>query len=234
MQELNPEIQQELINDYCKAHKLGEPLFYKDKATTGSIFVRNREGGGRLMRDLRKGDHVVLAKADRMFRSLKDCVNVCEDFRKLDVSLHIVNFHGMTIDLGSPIGRALLHIMATFAELERDMISERTSDAIKHLKRKGLACGRPNLGLKHVRTTRGGEKVHVLVPDPDERAVMAMLADLRRQKWSYHRIYEKVTYELKLKTRDGKEWTHGRIRRAIQAELLLQLKELDTCHEESH
>jgi site-specific DNA recombinase len=233
MQELSPEIQLELINDYCKAHRLGEPILYTDKATTAGIFVRNREAGGSLMRDLRKGDQVILAKADRMFRSLKDCVNVCEDFRRLDVSLHIVNFHGMTIDLASPIGRALLHMMATFAELEKDMISERTSDAIKHLKRKGLACGRPNLGFKHERTTRAGEKVHVLVADPEERAVMGMLADLRRQRWSYHQIYERVTYELKLKTRDGKEWTHGRIRRAIKAELLLQLKELRASHEES-
>jgi site-specific DNA recombinase len=234
MQELSPEVQLELANDYCKAHKLGEPVLYVDKSTTGGIFVREREAGGKLMRKLRSGDHVILAKADRMFRSLKDCVMICEDFRRLDVSLHIVNFHGMTIDLGTPIGRALLHMMACFAELEKDMISERTSDTIKLLKRKGLACGRPAYGFKHKEIIRDGEKVNIVVPDPEERAVMAMLANWRRQRWSYKQIYEKVNYELKLRTRDGKEWDPNRIRRAIKAELLLQLKELETSNGDGH
>jgi DNA invertase Pin-like site-specific DNA recombinase len=227
-QELSPEVQQELINNYCKSRGLGEPIVYLDKSTTGGVFVPNREAGGRLMRDLRKGDQVVLAKADRMFRSLKDCVNICEEFKRMEITLHIVNFHGMQVDLGTPIGRALLQMMACFAELEKSMISERTSDTVKMLKRRGLAVGRPPLGFKHARMTRNGERVHVVVPDLDERAVMAMIASWRKQKWSYQQIYEKLTYELKIRTRDGKEWDPNRIRRAWKAETMLQLKELGT------
>jgi Recombinase len=66
------------------------------------------------------------------------------------------------------------------------------------------------------------------VPDPEKRAVMAKIANWRRQKWSYHQIYEKLTYDLKIRTRDGKEWDPNRIRRAFNAELLLQVKELET------
>ena len=232
-QELSPEVQQEIINNYCKSRGLGEPVLYLDKSTTGGVFVPNREAGGRLMRDLRKGDHVVLAKADRMFRSLKDCVNICEEFRRMEITLHIVNFHGMQVDLGTPIGRALLQMMACFAELEKSMISERTSDTVKMLKRRGLAVGRPALGFKHERVTRNGEKVHIVVPDPEERAVMAMIVNWRKQKWSYQRIYEKLTYELKIRTRDGKEWDPNRIRRAFKAEILLQLKELGASRPDS-
>jgi site-specific DNA recombinase len=229
-QELSPEVQQEIINNYCKSRGLGKPILSLDKSTTGGVFVRNREVGGRLMGDLRKGDHVVHAKADRMFRSLNDCVNICEEFRRMEITLHIVNFHGMQVDLGTPIGRALLQMMACFAELEKSMIAERTSDTVKMLKRKGLAVGRPPLGFKHERVTRNGEKVHIVVPDPEERAVMAMIANWRTQKWSYQQIYEKLTYELKIRTRDDKEWDQNRIRRALKAELLLQLKELETSH----
>ena len=232
-QELSPEVQLEIINNYCKSRGLGEPILYLDKSTTGGVFVHNREAGSRLMRELRNGDHVILAKADRIFRSLKDCVNICEEFRRMEITLHIVNFHGMQVDLGTPIGRALLQMMACFAELEKSMISERTSDTVKMLKRRGLAVGRPPLGFKHARMTRNGERVHAVVPDPDERAVMAMIANWRKQKWSYQQIYEKLTYELKIRTRDNKEWDPNRIRRAWKAETLLRLKELRSSQADS-
>jgi site-specific DNA recombinase len=227
-QELSPQVQEEHIRDYCKSRSLGEPVFYLDKATSAGIYIRDREAGGKLMRDLRQGDNVVIAKPDRMFRTLKDCVNACDEFRRLEIRLHIVNFHGMAVDLGTPIGRAVMHMVACFAELEKDMISERTSDTVKMLKRRGLAVGRPALGFKHERVTRNGEKVHIVVPDPEERAVMAKIACWRRQKWSYQRIYETLTYELKIRTREGKEWDPNRIRRALKAELKLQLRELGT------
>jgi hypothetical protein len=57
---------------------------------------------------------------------------------------------------------------------------------------------------------------------------MAMIVSWRKQKWSYQRIYEKLTYELKIRTRDGKEWEPNRIRRAFKAEIALQLTELKT------
>lgn len=236
-QELSPQVQQELIEKYCLANSLSFPVMYQDKATSGGKFIEEREAGSKLMRDLRKGDHVVMAKADRMFRSLKDCVNICENFRRLEVSLHIVNFHGMSINLATPIGRALMHMMACFAELERDTIKERTSDTVRHLRSNGLAHARPSYGFKHVpgpNKRADGTRQNIVVPDPEEREVMAMLADWRRQKWSYQQMHEKLNYNLKIRTREGKEWNLNRIRSAIKAELLLQLRELGTCVADSH
>jgi hypothetical protein len=74
-----------------------------------------------------------------MFRSLKDCGNFYEEFRRMEITLHIVNFHGMQVDLGTPIGRALLQMMACFAELEKSMISERTGDTVTMLKAQGTS-----------------------------------------------------------------------------------------------
>lgn len=233
-QELSPEIQREQISHYCKAKGFAEPIFYLDKATSGGVHVRDRDAGGKLMRDLRKGDQVILAKADRMFRKLGDCVNVCDEFRRLEVSLHIVNFNGMAIDLGTPIGRALLHMMACFAELERDIIKERARDTARAIKRAGRAHGMPKYGFKHAMVRRDGKMINMEVPDPEEREVMAIIANLKRKRWSVNQIREYINYELKLKTRDGKDWDNNRISRVVKAELLLQLRELGTCNADSY
>src|SRR5262249_15959416 len=65
------------------------------------------------------------------------------------------------------------------------------------------------------------------VPDQDERAVMKMILAWRSQQppWSWHQIYEKLNYDLKLRTADGREWDESRIRRACRAEAILQSTE---------
>jgi hypothetical protein len=56
----------------------------------------------------------------------------------------------------------------------------------------------------------------------------------RKQQRSYQQIYEKLTYELKIRARDGKEWDPNRIRRAFKAEVLLQLKERESGRVDSN
>lgn len=51
------------------------------------------------------------------------------------------------IDAGSPMGKAMLTIMAAFAELERDQMKERQALGIAHAKASGKHCGRPALSL---------------------------------------------------------------------------------------
>lgn len=234
-QELSPLVQRQTIDDYCRFHKVEGPIIeYLDQAVSSKHYVNDRPAGGKLMRDLRKGDTVIIAKDDRMFRSAGDCIRVCEQFVRYDVNLVIISLGGMVVDLKTPAGKVVMTIMAAVAEFGRDITRERTRDTVRYMKRQGLAVGRPNYGFKHKEVTRDGEKVNIVVPDPSEREVMAMLANWRRQRWSYKQIHEKVNYDLKLKTRDGKEWDLNRIRRAIKAELLLQLKELGSCVADSH
>ena len=237
----SPEVQKETILAYCRLHNLPEPLWYIDPATSGKVPLRDREAGGVLYKSLRPGDHVIVAKLDRAFRRLGDCCDVLEDFKRRNIRLHICNMMGGAIDLSQPIGEFLIKMLAAFAELERAFIAERTSDAMKARRRRGLGGGRPHYGFKHEtrhRTVDGKREAYkVEVPDPEERRVMKMMLAWRTQDppWSFDQIREKLNYELKLRTRDGREWSIGRIRRAIKAEARLQFLEVNDgrCHEPS-
>ena len=122
----SPETQMDNIRKYADLHGLGEVTFFVDAAKTGKVPWQDREAGRELFAQLKPGDHVIIAKLDRAFRRLSDCVVVLEQFERMGIKLHVVNLLGGAIDLSSPMGRFLIHILAAFAELERAFISERT------------------------------------------------------------------------------------------------------------
>ncbi|MCL4117753.1 UNVERIFIED_CONTAM: hypothetical protein GTU68_019751 [Idotea baltica] len=88
-----------------------------------------------LLRQIRKGDTVVVSKLVRFGRSLKDLitnVNLVQEKGADFVSLT------ENIDTTTPSGKFMFHMMGAFAEFERDLIIERTTD--------GLASARARAG----------------------------------------------------------------------------------------
>src|SRR5690349_8871310 len=102
-QEDSPEVQRENIKAYAALHKLGDVEMYIDPAKSGKVAWEDRDGGRALFGRLKPGDHVIIAKLDRAFRRLADCVVVLERLERMGVKLHVVNLLGGAIDLSSPM-----------------------------------------------------------------------------------------------------------------------------------
>jgi DNA invertase Pin-like site-specific DNA recombinase len=239
--------QREAIRSYCRTHTLvpelpspagppvpAEPYWYVDQATSGKILLREREAGGVLCRNLRPGDHVVITKLDRAFRGLSDCLAMLEDFKARSIRLHVCNMLGGAIDLSSPIGCILMHILGAFVELERAVAAERASATSRDRRNQGLGLGPPRIGFKYVprvRTLANGRKRRYLaqVEDPTERETMKLILRRRREGRSWDEIRRELAYELKIKARGGAEWSVSRLRRAARSEAILQLLESRGC-----
>lgn len=224
----SPETQKQFIRDYIKLQSLGDVTVFADIAKSGKVPWDERPAGAELFNQIRAGDHVVITKLDRAFRRLSDCVSVLERFERMGVKLHVINLLGGAIDLSSPMGRFLIHILAAFAELERAFISERVKDTLASRKRDGRRhCHYPGYGFKWEQRRIRGQFAKVRVRDDEEREVMRSIVQWRTGSpaWSWDAIREHLNYTLKLKTKDGKEWDCNRIKRACLAELKLQYKE---------
>ena len=227
-QEDSPETQKEKIDQYAKLHQLKDVIHFVDPAKSGKIAWEDREGGRALFGRLKRGDHIIIAKLDRAFRRLADCVVVLEKFERMGVKLHVVNLLGGAIDLSSPMGRFLIHILAAFAELERAFISERTKDGLANKKKRGVAhTNFPGYGFKWQKQWIDGKLTKVRVRDDEERQVMGSIVQWRTQVPSlgWHEIYCQLNRILKLKTKDGASFSIERIRRLCKAERELQLNE---------
>ena len=104
----------------------------------------------RLMGDVNRGKIgiVLVWRFDRFARSVRHLVTALEDFRARSV-----DFISVTdgIDTSSPAGRFTFHVIAAVAELEREIIRERTRAGIAAARRRGAHVGRPRVKIDIVR-----------------------------------------------------------------------------------
>ena len=91
---------------------------------------------------LRKGDILVVYKFDRLGRSLSDLLNIISELHEKGVSIQSLKDN---IDTSSTSGKLMMHIFASLAEFERDLIVERTQAGRKAAMAKGKKMGRPKL-----------------------------------------------------------------------------------------
>jgi DNA invertase Pin-like site-specific DNA recombinase len=108
----------------------------------------------RLMADIAAGkiDVVLCYKVDRLSRSLLDFTKLMELFVAHDVSFVSIT---QQIDTSTSMGRLMLHVLMSFAQFEREIISERTRDKMAAARRKGKWLGgRPVLGYDVDETTK--------------------------------------------------------------------------------
>src|SRR6185436_840975 len=114
------------------------PDRYDDGGFTGAN--TDRPAFQRLLADIaaRKIDVVVVYKVDRLSRSLLDFAKLMERFNAAGTSFVSVTQNFSTADA---MGRLTLNMLMSFAEFEREMISERTRDKIAAARRKGKWTG---------------------------------------------------------------------------------------------
>lgn len=128
------------------------PLIFTDKASGGDM--ENRPGFIRAMRTAQhEHSEFVVWRLDRLGRTLKGILQVMEIFHERQIV-----FVSLTekIDTSSAMGKAFLHMAAAFAQLERDLIQERTLAGIKRARERGEHGGRPR-GMTEERIARAKE-----------------------------------------------------------------------------
>src|SRR5215468_4250140 len=107
----------------------------------------NRPGMARLLSLVDTGavDIVIIAKLDRLTRSVKDLAELLERFTRRGVSLVSV---AESLDTGTAAGRLVLNIMTAVSQWEREAIGERTRDAMGHKKANGERVGTIPFGFR--------------------------------------------------------------------------------------
>ncbi len=81
---------------------------------------------------------VIVAKLDRLTRSVRDLAELLERFERRGVALVSVS---ESLDTGTAAGRLVLNVMMSVAQWEREAIGERTREALRHKKAGGLRVG---------------------------------------------------------------------------------------------
>jgi DNA invertase Pin-like site-specific DNA recombinase len=130
------------LREYAAARNWKIHAEYVDTGWSGA--KASRPELNRLMADARKRhfDAVCVWKLDRWGRSVADSIKSIQELTSLGVRFVAVT-QNLDTDESNPMARFLLHIMAAFAELEREMILERVVAGVKAARANGKHLGRP-------------------------------------------------------------------------------------------
>ena len=101
----------------------------------------DRAGLNEMLSYLRKGDTVLVYKTDRIFRSLKNMIELIEKFNEKGVFFKSLS--EPAFDTTSANGKFIIQIFGAVAEFERNLISERTKAGIEGARRRKKLLGRP-------------------------------------------------------------------------------------------
>jgi DNA invertase Pin-like site-specific DNA recombinase len=152
-----------------------------------------RPGIQEAFRVLESGDAsaLVVAKLDRLSRSMLDFTGVMAKAQKQGWALVALD---CAVDTTTPAGEAMANMLATFAQFERRLISQRTREALAVKKAQGVRIGRP-----------------VLMP----KAVVARMRRERAKGLSYAAIAEKLNAAGVPTAQGGRRWYPATVRYAL-------------------
>jgi len=199
------EVQEEKIKQYAKLNNLNLVKVIIDEGKSGKDL--NREGIQEVLAlcQEKEIDHIIVYKLDRLTRRTFDLLYLVEEvFKPANIKFHSIT---EKIDTSTAQGNFFLTIIGAMAQMERDLISERTKEVINYKISKGENVGSPPLGYL--------AKDKKLQKNENEFEIVRYIRKLKRQKFSLGKIAKRLNQE-NIPTKRGGSWYSGTIKYILE------------------
>ncbi|MFA5092344.1 MAG: recombinase family protein [Candidatus Omnitrophota bacterium] len=196
--------QKTLLENYAKENSLQFKIYADDGFSASST---SRPALQKLIQEIKENkiERVIVVKIDRITRRIKDLLDLVELFET-----HSVAFKSLTqpVDSSTSMGRAFINLLGTFAELERGMTSERVSEAMTIMSKKGKWLG-------GVVPFGYSAKNKELIPNPPEAEIIKKIYNKYLELESLRGVVHWLNSN-GYKTRNKKYWATASIGRIIR------------------
>ena len=128
------------VVEYCKRAGLDIDKEVVDDGVSGSVKAKERNLW-KIVKQAQKDDWVITGELSRIGRSTSDVLQTLNMLAKKGVNVYFVK-QNMHLDQ-SPMGKMMIAILSAFAEMERDLISQRTAEGIARARKEGKHIGHP-------------------------------------------------------------------------------------------
>ena len=98
-----------------------------------------------VLQSLRRGDKLIVSELSRLARSMRETHNIVHDISKKRVELHVIKQNLVTQPDNDMATKIYINSFAMAAEIERDLISQRTKNGMALARKRGKQIGNPNL-----------------------------------------------------------------------------------------
>lgn len=187
--------QEAKIKAYADLHEMDLVEVISDAGISAKT-VDKRPGAKRVIDLASTGEVevIIVYKLDRMFRNAAEALRISQELNDLGVALHSVTER---LDTQSAMGKFFFTIMAAAAEMERNLISERTRDALNHKKASGKVFNHPPYGYDI-----DGD---LLVINKEEQLIIKRIERLDGEDQGLQSIATELN-DAGIKTKKGKAW----------------------------
>jgi putative DNA-invertase from lambdoid prophage Rac len=189
------ENQRQEIEAYAQTKGLSIDQWHE---VTISTRKNSRERGiDSLLSNLRRGDTLIVSELSRLARSIREIHNLIEELSKRKVYSHFIKQGLVTNGEHDLTTKILINAFSVAAELERDLISQRTKNGLARVKGEGKKLGNPNLAQINKNTVlRANEYAESLRP---------ILEGLVMRGMTQRAIMEELNRQ-GIKSRQGASW----------------------------
>jgi DNA invertase Pin-like site-specific DNA recombinase len=206
------------IRAWCGAASADLVTVVEDLGVSGSRRLQDRPGGFEIAALLNQrqptADAVAVVRLDRLGRDAAETLELLKRFATGRVGLiSIID----RLDLTSPQGRAMAGVSAVFAQLERELIAQRTAEALAELRSQRRVYGPIPFGYDGV----DGQ----LVENPGEQLVLDFMRSIRDRGISYARIATRLNDEA-IPSKQGGRWHAMSVRSVLETTRRLEGAEL--------
>jgi DNA invertase Pin-like site-specific DNA recombinase len=186
------------IEAYCQLYELELVEVIEDAGQSGKTLKRAGLQQGLTMLRKGKADGVVIAKLDRLTRSVVDGGTLIADYfgEKKGHELFSVGDH---IDTRTAAGRLVLNVLLSVSQWEREAIGERTRDALQHKIANGERCGKVRFGFDLAPDGK------TLVSNRHEQEAIGLIRKLRKAGESLRAIAAELN-KRGVRTKEGRPW----------------------------
>lgn len=123
-------------------YQIEADFWFADEGISGKVAASQRPAFKAMLGQIRKGETLVVSKLDRLGR---DAIDVLQTVRQIgERGIKVVVMQLGSTDLTAPAGKLLLSMLAAVAEMERDLLVERTQAGLSRARAEGKKLGRPS------------------------------------------------------------------------------------------
>ncbi|MBK9266215.1 MAG: recombinase family protein [Polyangiaceae bacterium] len=170
------DLQRDEIRRYCEYAKLPEPIDFEETESGSAEAQERREQVAKLLKQVRRGDLVLVSKIDRFSRDIVFTISSVREIIKRGARFLSIAEH---FDPSTPEGETQMALWASIAQMERARIRERTEGNRKRLRAMGYFVeGKPPFGYVRAQGELPNEKPRRLDVDPEKAKIVREMFDL--------------------------------------------------------
>jgi len=191
--------------DEARKHGIERHRVYRDEGKSGKTL--NRDGLQRMLDHIVEGrvDVVITWKLDRLSRSMVDTLNLIQDLKEFGIDVISVT---QQIDTSTVQGMMFVSMLAGFAQMEVENISERVKLGLEARRREGKWTGGAPYGFRY------DPETGILVIEREEAEVVRLIYEKYLDKGTLHSVARYLNMN-EIPTRKGNPWRASTVRRIL-------------------